>query len=568
MHEEFERISLLEKKKHDYVKRWVVLRDCWLYLFTDEGAVTQGRNADHVVSVNLRGSLCQRHPEMQRTFTLESSALFTISGQRHVYVIRANSEEVVEGWLNDINKSAIWDMVLRATADAAKKKARKKKVKASKQGDDDTSSVASSRLSRVSRSSARTGTSAGSAKQNPRVEDRVQQRPKLEEIQESSPAAGGQIAFQQGGEVQREPEREDASRMIVEGILMAETEEEEVDVGRIHISVQPDHRRTADQEHAATLAPATMEVPLHPMKIEPSAAAARNPYLAAKHAGASANHGTPAKEGSRVLGAPVFAQRSTRPGGAAALPSLSRPLPAAVAERGGRKAEERVAEPEPVRVGSEHGEGGGARSEEGGSEHKEDEEVLYPEPDLESASRTASEEEESESEAEEEEAEPSSADSSEEERKEEERKQFFNDAYCLRGSDSEDDLADLDQRLEPRDAYEERVRSVRRVRRFYRRRVMAYGVPYSWGNGHNFCLGHGASRDERFPTQLKALRKKGVVQMAVGKAHCLALTASGQVYSWGVGMFGRLGQADMRDGPTPRVIGVTKKDFGDRKSVV
>jgi hypothetical protein len=43
---------------------------------------------------------------------LESSVLFTIAGQRHVYHMRASAEHDVEAWLTDINRSAIWDMVL------------------------------------------------------------------------------------------------------------------------------------------------------------------------------------------------------------------------------------------------------------------------------------------------------------------------------------------------------------------------------------------------------------------------------------------------------------------------
>ena len=39
----------------------------------------------------------------------------------------------------------------------------------------------------------------------------------------------------------------------------------------------------------------------------------------------------------------------------------------------------------------------------------------------------------------------SSVDESDDERVEAERRQFFFEAYCVRGSDSEEDLADLDQ---------------------------------------------------------------------------------------------------------------------------
>jgi len=77
----------------------------------------------------------------------------------------------------------------------------------------------------------------------------------------------------------------------------------------------------------------------------------------------------------------------------------------------------------------------------------------------------------------------SSVDESDNERVEEERKQFFKEAFCLRGSDSEDDLTDVDQHLEARDMYERRIERVRRVRRFYRRKVAVSSVPFTWGSG-------------------------------------------------------------------------------------
>jgi hypothetical protein len=81
----------------------------------------------------------------------------------------------------------------------------------------------------------------------------------------------------------------------------------------------------------------------------------------------------------------------------------------------------------------------------------------------------------------------SSIDASDNERIEAERRQFFRDAYCLRGSDSEDDLADLDQKLEARDAFESKVIRLRRVRRFCRRKIPVSSQLFSWGSGAT-CL--------------------------------------------------------------------------------
>lgn len=45
-----------------------------------------------------------------------------------------------------------------------------------------------------------------------------------------------------------------------------------------------------------------------------------------------------------------------------------------------------------------------------------------------------------------------------------------------------------------------------------------------------------------------------VVNVRCGGGHCLALTEFGHVYSWGRGLYGRLGHGDERDVETPRCI--------------
>ena len=198
----------------------------------------------------------------------------------------------------------------------------------------------------------------------------------------------------------------------------------------------------------------------------------------------------------------------------------------------------------------------------------------------------------------------SSVDESDDGRVEQERQEFFREAFCLRGSDSEDDLTDLDQKLEARDAFESRRVRVRRVRRFYRRKVAVTAAPWTWGSGtlskrafawgcspcscllcvlphphtacasacrahtltpvhtagFHWCLGHGTHVDEKYPRMLRSLRNKGIIQMAAGGQHVAALSSSGQVFTWGVGMYGRLGHASMQDSTRPMLMDVTKKD--------
>ena len=154
---------------------------------------------------------------------------------------------------------------------------------------------------------------------------------------------------------------------------------------------------------------------------------------------------------------------------------------------------------------------------------------------------------------------------SEEERLEQERQNLFREAFCQRPSDSEDsdDIADLDSKLETRDDIDVRAGKIRRVRRVARRRALQVGQVFSWGIGHNYCLGHGSYSDERFPKAIKALKSKAITQIAVGGEYTCALSSSGEVFSWGSGSYGVLGQGDVSDLTAPRVVPFTKSAKGD-----
>ncbi|XP_053688822.1 probable E3 ubiquitin-protein ligase HERC2 isoform X2 [Sabethes cyaneus] len=59
------------------------------------------------------------------------------------------------------------------------------------------------------------------------------------------------------------------------------------------------------------------------------------------------------------------------------------------------------------------------------------------------------------------------------------------------------------------------------------------GKLYSWGKGHGGRLGHGNSEHSNVPLLIHTLEGRKVVDVAVGSAHCLALTNSGELYGWG-----------------------------------
>jgi hypothetical protein len=95
VHEELARVSFLERHKHEYKRKWVLLRDCWLYLCDNQEDVGLGMDDPNVLAIDLRGSLCQRH-SAERTFSLESSALYTIHGHKRKMLFRTAAEEDIQ----------------------------------------------------------------------------------------------------------------------------------------------------------------------------------------------------------------------------------------------------------------------------------------------------------------------------------------------------------------------------------------------------------------------------------------------------------------------------------------
>mmetsp|Transcript_18551 Transcript_18551/g.43383 ORF Transcript_18551/g.43383 Transcript_18551/m.43383 type:complete len:740 (+) Transcript_18551:274-2493(+) len=67
---------------------------------------------------------------------------------------------------------------------------------------------------------------------------------------------------------------------------------------------------------------------------------------------------------------------------------------------------------------------------------------------------------------------------------------------------------------------------------------------YSWGRGEDGQLGIGDTSDQDTPTYVDSLRGVGVKQIACGSGHTVVLTGEGEVYTWGRGDDGRLGHGD------------------------
>jgi alpha-tubulin suppressor-like RCC1 family protein len=77
-------------------------------------------------------------------------------------------------------------------------------------------------------------------------------------------------------------------------------------------------------------------------------------------------------------------------------------------------------------------------------------------------------------------------------------------------------------------------------------------------------LGHGGDSADQ-PKRVERLVEMGeeIVDVACGEQHTLALSASGIVYAWGKGEFGRLGMGDTADAPEPEEVEYFRESFGD-----
>uniref|UniRef100_A0A8W8L1M9 HECT-type E3 ubiquitin transferase n=1 Tax=Magallana gigas TaxID=29159 RepID=A0A8W8L1M9_MAGGI len=88
--------------------------------------------------------------------------------------------------------------------------------------------------------------------------------------------------------------------------------------------------------------------------------------------------------------------------------------------------------------------------------------------------------------------------------------------------------------------------------------LSAEGEVYSWGEGEDGKLGHGNRSPCDRPRVIDSLRGKEVVDIAAGGAHSACITANGELYTWGKGRYGRLGHGDSEDQPRPKLVEALK----------
>lgn len=78
---------------------------------------------------------------------------------------------------------------------------------------------------------------------------------------------------------------------------------------------------------------------------------------------------------------------------------------------------------------------------------------------------------------------------------------------------------------------------------------------YTWGKCHYGQLGHGEiDQNELVPRPVAALNDVKVKNVAAGDSHVLAITTTGQLYTWGVGFYGCLGHNDEKPLTLPKLV--------------
>uniref|UniRef100_A0A6B2EBN7 HECT-type E3 ubiquitin transferase n=1 Tax=Phlebotomus kandelakii TaxID=1109342 RepID=A0A6B2EBN7_9DIPT len=80
------------------------------------------------------------------------------------------------------------------------------------------------------------------------------------------------------------------------------------------------------------------------------------------------------------------------------------------------------------------------------------------------------------------------------------------------------------------------------------------GKVFSFGEGEDGKLGHGNRMTLDKPKLIEALRSKRIRDVACGSSHSAAITSSGELYSWGLGEYGRLGHGDNSTQLKPKLV--------------
>ena len=86
------------------------------------------------------------------------------------------------------------------------------------------------------------------------------------------------------------------------------------------------------------------------------------------------------------------------------------------------------------------------------------------------------------------------------------------------------------------------------------------GALFTWGQGSQSQLGHHILNNESRPRRVERLAKCIMVDLAMGKSHCIALSSDGLPWAWGKGNNGQLGISERGDKErVPRVVELCRR---------
>lgn len=100
------------------------------------------------------------------------------------------------------------------------------------------------------------------------------------------------------------------------------------------------------------------------------------------------------------------------------------------------------------------------------------------------------------------------------------------------------------------------------------------GQVYTWGRGDDGRLGHGDNGWKYVPRIAQSLSGQVIVQVTCGSYHTAAVASNGDLFTWGGGMYGKLGHGDETGHSTPRrvegLVGLTVSQIacGSRHTAV
>lgn len=67
---------------------------------------------------------------------------------------------------------------------------------------------------------------------------------------------------------------------------------------------------------------------------------------------------------------------------------------------------------------------------------------------------------------------------------------------------------------------------------------------FSWGSGANYQLGTGNACIQKLPCKVDSLHGSVIKHLSAAKFHSVAVSARGELFTWGFGRGGRLGHPD------------------------